>query len=551
MLLADHNLPELITEHINRYLSSNDLSFPDFKALILSKAPIPQIHSSIATLLTDAKNANQAKVRKALEVQAHKNQQTEDKKQKEHDQAEEIKDDESKESLSRQLKRIPKQINTYEADCRLQERKLARLLGARPNVEVTQHPQTGLKKSSTSKLEEHERAVERARSSLLNYENKLRLLYVERHSIQTKLKEIETRSEERKERHHRRVKRAQASIGYLSSGEGIEETLSPRNQSLLTKSIETQYDSLERKCSDLIQNSEQINYPYFLAELQKYLEKASVNLTIPEVMALQSILKLMIKHLEFEQQAASSEDSLNKKKQSISSQIVKLQELNKKLKSLQNSNPGLTSANQKLRTQNAELKTVLAHNTTWRQRLSTPAMLLAALTFLFAIPFILTLSGTIPFFIAPALLYSLVSIPPALLLLATLTSGIAAIVYTVKASSNESAIKANLHTIGSNQNLMSRNSQSLKTLQTLTIPALETQIKKDEALRDRLVISVKNSNSQADQALKQAKEIEPSSFANSPFLSSNKATHTPPGTPPSEELDEIDSEEEQAVVELS
>ncbi|KTD60825.1 Dot/Icm T4SS effector LegC3/PpeA [Legionella shakespearei] len=544
MLLANYNLPELVTEHINKYLSSSALSFSELKTLLLSKAPIPQVHVSITALLTEAKEKNKAKVKTALEAQAYKNQMAEDKKQKERDETEEIKEDESKKRLKRELDHIPGKLKTYEADCRLQERKLARLLASRPNVEVTQHPvKAGVKKSSASKLEEHERAVERARTSLMDYQDKIRSLYVERNSIETKLKEIETRTEDRKDRRHVRSRRAQAGVGYQNSGEGVEDTLSQRNRVLLAKSIETQYDALEKKCAELIQDSEQINYPFFLDELPKYLENTEDAVTVQEAIALRATLKFMKKHFECEQQAASSEDSLNKKRQSISAQIVKLQECNKRLQSLQNSNPGLTTANQKLRAENVELKTALAHNSGWKDSLGTPTWLLAGLTFLFAIPFILTLSGTIPFFIAPALLYSLVSIPPALLLLTTLGMGIAAIVYTVKASSNESALKSNLQTIEKNQNAMGRNSQSLKTLQTVTIPNLEAQIKKDEALRDRLISSIKDSKERAAEALKQAREIETVSLSDSPFISHKKPPKRPE-TPPSEELDDISDEEE-------
>lgn len=551
MLLANYNLHELVTEHLNKYLSSSALSFSELKTLLLSKAPIAQIHVSISALLNEAKEQNKAKVKTALETQAYKNQMAEDKKQKEQDETEETKDEESKSRLKRELERIPGKLNTYEADCRLQERKLARLLASRPNIEVTQHPSNaGVKKSSSTKLEEHERAVERAQTSVLDYQDKIRLLYVERSSIEVKLKDIETRSDDRKDRRHARSRRAQAGVGYHSSGEGVEDTLSQRNRVLLARNIDTQYEALEKKCAELIQDAEQINYPVFLDELPKYLKSTEDAVTVQEAIALKAILKFMKKHFDCEQQAASSADSLNKKRQSISSQIVKLQESNKRLKSLQNNNPDLVSANQKLREENTELKTALANNSSWRDNLSTPSWLLAGLTFLFAIPFILTLSGTIPFFIAPALLYSLVSIPPALLLLATLGTGIAAIVYSVKASSNESAIKSNVQTIEKNQNSMGRNAQSLKTLQTVTIPNIEAQIKKDEALRDRLVSSIKDSKQRAADALKQAQEIEVVSFADSPSINHKKPPKRPE-TPPSEELDEISNEEESSEDALS
>ncbi|KTD51090.1 Dot/Icm T4SS effector LegC3/PpeA [Legionella quateirensis] len=518
MLLANFNIPELLTKQIKLYLSDNTPAFSELKTLILSKAPIPQVHSNIVTILTESRYTNLNTVQKALEAQAHKNQLAEDEKQKKQDQSEEIKDEELKKRLNRELKHIPTQISSHETECRILQRKLARLIEAPPQVDVTQKSSSNSDKLQSSTLNEHNRAIEKIRNSILDYEMKIEALLKEQQSSQIRLNEIEKRSEIREIHQGKRTLRTQASIGYRTTGEGIEETLSTKNRNLLAKSIKDQRNAIEKKYADLIQDSEQINFPYFLEELLKYLNSSKPKLTSQEVEALTTILKLMKKHLEFEHQAITTESSLKIKRQFISTQITKLAGLNSKLKSLQESNPNLKSANQKLAAKNLELSISLANYIKLRDRLGNPALLLVALTFAFCIPLILTVSGVIPFFIGPALLYSLVSIPPAALFIATLGVGIAALVYSIKAHMNDSEIKTNLLTIEMNSKHMGRNEQHLKTLETVTIPSLNAQIKKDEIARDNLILSLKSSQTKALQAFNQAKEIEPVAFSESSIL---------------------------------
>ncbi|WP_298625193.1 Dot/Icm T4SS effector LegC3/PpeA [uncultured Legionella sp.] len=524
MLLADFNIPELMTEQINKYLSDNTPEFPVLKALILSKAPIPYVQSNIADTLTKIKETNRIKVQKALEEQAHKTQLREDEKQKKQELSEKSKDDEAKRRLSRELKQIPTQISSHETECRLLQHKLNRLMEAPPKVEVTQHPGSPPTLIQKSRLDEHNRVVEKIRNTIIEYELKIQTLLQEQYTIQAKLKEIESRSDIRLTHSYQRNQRRQATIGYNKTGEGIEETLSTRNRNSLTKTLQDQINALDKKCSDLIQDAGQINYPYFIEELQKYLHTPKTRLSASEIDALNAILKLMRQHLDYEHQAANTESSLKIKKQSISTQLTKLNGLNSKLKSLNESTPNLNATNMKLTMQNKDLELSSANNIKSRDSLGAPGMLLLALTFIFCIPLILTLSEVIPFFIAPALLYSLVIIPAASLFLATLGVGIAALVYSIKAHQDDSAIKENLLVIEMNTNLMGRNSQSKKTLETHTIPALNIQIQKDESARDNLVLSLKSLLDLSSQAFKQAKEIEPVALSTSSILLNKEKT---------------------------
>lgn len=541
MLLVDEKIQGIVSEQVSKYLSGADFSFSTLKALILSKAPIPQVHSGIVTTLNKAKQSSRVNVEKALKTQAHKNQLAEDKKQEKTDLAEEDKDNDQKRSLRRELKQIPTKMNNYETECRSLERKLRRLMEKASQIDIKKAGKINLNNSS----DQYTAAIDRTRNSLVDYEAKIHTLLVRQNTIQSELSDLETRAQARKERQQKREKRADARTGYLSTGEGIEDTLSNRNKATLSKNIRDQHFALEKKYSDLIQDSELINFPFFLEELQKHLSKPKSNLSAPETEALNSLLKLMLQHLEFERQTINTQDSLNKKKQFISSETVKLHNLNNQLKSLERNSPNTNKENQKLKEQNNTLTKSRERNIHLRQRMSTPALLLLVLSCVLSIPLILTLSGVIPFFIAPALVYALVIAPPALSLLATIALGITAIVYTYKANSDDSAIKSNQQSIETNISKMDRNVQNLKTLKNITIPNLEAQIKKDESARDNLIDSLKNSQDQAAQTLIRAKTIEPISFANTPFLAEDKKNQPKTPTPPhpSEDADESEDEE--------
>lgn len=518
MFLANCNIEELVTEHIKQFLADEELSFSGLKDLILSKAPIPWIHSSVTATLLKSRDSDKTEVKKNLEQQSYKAQLAEDKIQKEQDDAEALKDKKLKEVLTRELNHIPTQISEQQTELRLLHYKLERLFESQAKVDVIQHPDSPMKKIKPSSS--HSASIERLQRSINEREIKIQSLFEQEVNNKIKLNEIEKRASVRSQHHTKRVKRAQARIGYNSTGEDILSTLSGKNQSILLRSIQKQHHALEKKCSDLIQEADQINYPLFLEELQKYLNKKKHTLSSQEVDALKSVIKYIKQHLEFEHEVINTQSSLHIKKQSISSQIVKLRELQNKLKTLKNNNPNLTAANEELVSRNLELTAMKEHHADLRHRLGTPALLLFGLTFLFSIPLILTISGVIPFFIAPALLYILVSAPPTILLLSTLGVGIAAIVFSFKMHSNESAIKSNLQTIETNSNQMSRNSQNLKSLETLTIPTLDMQIKKDENLRDQLMLSLQKQQRQAAQAFQKAKEVECLSYATSSLLNS-------------------------------
>lgn len=546
MFLANCNIQEFVTKQVKVFLQDEELSYPDIKALILSKAPIPQVQSSIIIAFNKAKESDIVDVKKKLEEQAYKLQQQEDKKQHEKDVLDEDKDNKQKDTLKSALKKIPAQLSEYESELRLLNNKLMRLIESQSQAIITNGNvrKTNLSGATNS-------SVERLRRSIAEYEEKIQLLFDKDGRYRKQLNELEARVKNRLERNDRRNKRDQARIGYKITGEDILDTLSQKNQALLTRNIKKQQTSLAQKSIYLIQEAEQVNYQIFLSELEHHLKDGPAHLKSNEIRALLSIVKLMRKHIDFEQEHINAISSLNRKKQLMGTLKGKQLELNNKLKLLKGSHPRLIGKNDELKIINEELKIQAEHNAAWRQTLTTPTLLLAGLTLLFVIPLILTVSGTIPFFISPALMYALVITPPSLLLAATLATGIAALVFLIKANSNDSAIKANQRIIESNASKMNRSSQSLKSIELSTLPDLDNQLKREENLKEQLLISSEKSKIQSEQAFKQASEIEPLSFSESPILNRKIPPERKAEESVTDELSELSEIEETEDEELS
>ena len=518
MLLANYNIQELVTEQINSYLAEDELSFTDYKAQILSKSPFPKVHSAIVTILNNSKKTDQIEVQKVLEKQACKNQLAEDEKQKKIDELAGIKDEALKERLVRELNHIPTLEVSYATEITLLKRRLLHLLESNTSVEVIQNQRTDINRIPVRiPTNNHARDIARFNKSILDYQTKAQGLIAQRKSSQLQLDKIDKRSEKRLANHLKRTKREQARVGYQTTGEGVLDTLSVKNRSLLAQGIQDQFSALEKKCAELLQESEQIHFAYFLEQIPNHLTSTK-KLSETEIAALKSVLKLMKQHLLYEQEILSSQDSLTIKQHSINIQMSKLQELKTKHNILKKDNPSLTSANMQLITQNAALSASLEHNKSLHQRLGALSLLLLALTLVFTIPLILTLNGVIPFFIAPVLLYILVTAPPVLLLIATIALGISSIVYYSKSNSNEQEINKNKQTISKNTSQLDKNHISLQNLLLNTIPTLESQIKKDESLKEQIETSLQKTQVLSKQAVQQATEIEPLSYASSPFL---------------------------------
>ena len=115
-------------------------------------------------------------------------------------------------------------------------------------------------------------------------------------------------------------------------------------------------------------------------------------------------------------------------------------------------------------------------------------------------------------------MYVLVISPPSLLFLATLACGIASLVYLYQGRADKLEITKNKQTIEINNEQINKNHHSLQNLLMDTIPNLESQIKKDELIRDNSDLLLKKTQEQSKQALQKAATIEPHVYSGTSFL---------------------------------
>jgi hypothetical protein len=547
MILAHCNIKQLVTEQLNNYLLNAEYNFLELKSLILSKNSIGKVQSDLIIILSEYKKADQIEIQTILENQAYQNQSIEDDRQAKQDQLEDQKDIALRERISLELNQNQVKLR----ECETKEMHLLEELNQQPispynpagntplvsipiNAPVTYYesPLPQLPSLTNNQIENQ--------FNNLIHRNRLQIykLNKEQQSIHKTLHEIDLRAEKRKQHNAIRDSRAELRKNHPNLKEEIRNTLSSVSQKRLEQNIKIEHRALEKKCVDLIQEAEDIHFSLLLEQLKNKL--CTIKLPPSETEALKNILKFMTLHLQYETTYCITQKNLNTKEQNINEQRLKLEKLKSHLNLLQGQNPLLTTAKQNLLTQKRQLTTLYSTHTRLHQRLNSSTPLLWALSFLFLIPLILTLSAIIPFFIAPTLLYALVSIPPALLFLTAVGISIANRVYMFKANSDNAALKKNALSIETNSRKMGRTLNNIHLIQT-TIPNLELQIQKDEHTKDQLVQSLKQHHLLAQQSLKQAQEIEPILYSNHSFLSIDPITlvpqpflmaeETPPFTP--------------------
>ncbi|CEG57122.1 Dot/Icm T4SS effector LegC3/PpeA [Legionella fallonii] len=552
MPLADYNVQEFVTEQVNSYIQSNELTFSELKTLILSKSPIPKLHSQIVSILTQAKSSEQMKVKENLEKEAYKKQLDEDRKQIRQDQSVALKDEELKENLSAKLKDNTTQLNTYANELSLLKIQLARLLEVESRQDKTHHHEHEVKhehqhehrhniKSTLVSRDESKTLIEQANKEIEQHQFKIQALVIERNDTHKMMNEIEIRAKERLIAQVERNNREQARIGYNITKQGLRDTLSHERWEQLLNNIQRQHKALEIKCAELIKETEKINYLSFFERLTHHVDHLLRPLA--EVEALKGLLKLIKQHLQQEQEVANIRGSLNKKNNMIEDQCNTLDKLKARITSLRQDNPNLTSFNQQLAKRNEELTLSLEQNTKEYQRFLTPTLPLFAVTLLLTIPLILVINGVIPAFTTPILLFTLFASPPALSLLTTLIIGILTAVYAYKAHSDQAEMDSNNLSIENNKNQMSKNTQDLLTLQTSTIPDLEIQIKNDELIRGRLSEELQKSELLLRQTFEQAQGIKPRQLRSSFLDKDNK-------TPLSEKTNSLSLDDEDVLEEV-
>lgn len=517
MLLTKLDIQGTLSQKTDDYLTTTEFTFSTLKNHLLNKAPIPQIHSTMVFLITQAQDADKVEVQSTLEKSAYNEELAVDEQAEQREKSEASKDEESKARMTRELTHIPTEIESFESECAELRLKLARLESGKRH-----HPS------------ENTATIERLIATITVKEFKIQKLHQKKRSTQNELQKIESRAEVRIQNHVQRYKREQARITYKTSGTGLLETLSKQNRSLLLHSIQRQHDELEKKCAHLIAQAEEINYSFFLEQLTLHVQK--MKLPPHDLLALNHVLKYIKQHLNYEKEIAATQNGLNKKRAVIKSHLERLQKLQAQLETLQASTPHLTTQNETLATQNKQLTHLQLENSNYSRELSTPALLLFAITLMSTIPLILKLSGVIT--VSIPLLTSLLVVMPVLLLATTVCLTVASLIYHFKANSNEALIKKHMLTIEDNKRQMEKNSKNHHNLQTLTIPNLEAQIKKEETDRDNLLNSLKQSQDLSQQSFRNALAIEPILQSQSPVIQRERS---PSPTPP---LVNSDSDEE-------
>lgn len=530
---------------------SPPLSFVTLKTLLTSKKSITEVHAPIAQRVQQIRDDAKTAAQDILEQIALQEQIRDDDYEKRSD-ASSYKDDlHRKEILHQELihkstmrrqfegelltlnavlqsTSTPLQVHQHPVtETHTNTHQHPSQVPTQPNVHT--HPNQDAHQQSVGVVHAHPtidiHQTTRQRISFINAE--LMQLNNQNRRISEELTQIDRRMEEYASRRNERELRLQARLDLANhvAGSSVNKTLSPKQQLDLNAKIRLHYDNFDLQCAELIANAEKINYSIFINQLEDHLKKTS--LTDQEKRALNQSLTLIKQHLAYENEAEIIQRSLNEVQTTLSNDRKKLGLSNSKLNKLKQTNPHLARINEELAAQNIEQQALCIENKLTRDKLTTPTLIAVGTTVLASIPLALTLAGVIPFFIAPTLLFTLVSLPPALLLVTTLGLGIAAITYAVKASLNENTIENNQNTIDQNRSQMVDNISATEQLERATIPELTRAIARGELEQHNLEQSLQQKQMQAEQALQQAKEVtpRPAAPANPPtFTTVSKAT---------------------------
>jgi hypothetical protein len=471
-MLVSFDIQGCINEQMKIYLQDNALTFAQLKQLLINKKPIPEIHTRVSALLVKAQKENKDQVKKALETQVYKKQLAEDEQENKKDKANLLRDEQLKTRFKQELKKITSLINKH-----LEEQEI---LIQRANQFYTPKMMTLPLTLSTPMSNQWRDAIQQ-------HDIKIHFLHEKGKIIQIKLDELEHSMKLNKQRQLARTARDQARVGYQSTKQNLEHTLSEHNKAALHKSINEQSKGLEKMRLKLEENAELIQFKSFLQILPKHLSQ--MQLKPNELTAIQATLKLMKQHISYKDEVDLLQNSLQKKKETINPLLTKLHLVKERLKLFTTNNPILTIKNEQLEKKIIDTTDIVAQNNKVNRNLSAATWLLLGLTFLLSIPLILTISGTLSFF-TPLLLYCFVSIPPSLLLLSTVVVGITALVYFFKARAATQAITDAQNTIEDNIKKMAQNENELVELQLVLLPSLEAQIKREEELRENIQASL-------------------------------------------------------------
>ncbi|MGX6642165.1 type IV secretion protein Dot [Legionella pneumophila] len=523
MSLATYDVKQELIKLTQNFLSLEN-PFSELKNLLIDKKIVTEIHNQIAVQLYQIKKSDETAVITRLEKSAYEQQMKEDDDEKNRDIEELRQDLLQRNHLTRQLQILGVRKEQYERELLI--RNTVSHVHTHPDTPVVhQHPSQPI---SAPLLDPNTHVHTHLEATLNSQGIELSIQRINRRisEINKELETLDSRNNEREIRRGDREKRLQARLNYVQKTAGVANTLSSNNQKKLLSNIEKEKESLAQQHSALLMKAKQLNYSIFVEQLELSLQ--TMQRPFREIDALKAIVKRMKEHLNYKEKAASIQYQLNNTVRTIGENTSSLERLQSKLRSLQLANPDLTRRNERLAEQNRGLLESYNTHTKTRNKLLLPTFILAGLSLLFSIPLILTLAGIIPYVIAPAVLLTLVIAPPALLLLAGLGTGIAAITYAVKAYFNNSTIESNEETIESNRRQMGTNQKEIYTLENQTIPNIKKELLENGEIKNRLTDELQYIEDLAEQALKQASEVEPYAYSSMPFFNPEVIVHQHP-----------------------
>lgn len=538
MILAQYDVKQHLAQVCKDFLMADTITFSDLKKYILTYEPVAPVHTLVSDYLKQIKAADQQEIKAQLELRAYEEQIIEDEKDKKQD------SDAQAIDLQRQSENIGQRDFKVMELARCDVELNALLLQAQPqsSVHVTHHhgyqqpevvvtPQAPVVDNARLMREQRVRTLQRQINSVRDF------IF----QIDQALARINTRHSERESRRAQREVRLQARIDYLNQNKEISVTLSEDRKSKLVISLQKEYQKLEEQCAALIRKAKEINYSTFVDQVSSYLGKNTRSLQ--EVEALRKVIQLMEQHLSCTNQVHYLQASLNKVNNTILDNEALVKKINQRVAEFKKENPLLSQKNERLKEENKALEDVSKEKVNARKRTVLPGLIFSALGLITSIPLILTLAGVIPFFIAPAILFSLFAVPPALLLVVALGAGIIALNLTMKNNALRSIIYSNYTSIWSNKQKIQSNEQAINFADKDALTSLERKLKDDSQIKEELTQSLQEAKSASEQALKRAENIEPAQFNGIALFNHQEHVHQHSSvTEPDESADESNSE---------
>ena len=290
-------------------------------------------------------------------------------------------------------------------------------------------------------------------------------------------------------------------------GMNLEAALSYSNMTNLTYQINNAHSALSLKCSNLINEALASNYPQFIKQLESSLD--GLKLSFQEKEAIGIVLTRMKEYQAHTDSANRIQSQINSAVMTISSETEKLQKANARLQLLKQANPGLTRANEALVEENTKLEQAHNENKQSRNKFGLLTGVFAGVAAVTGIPLVLALTGVIAVALAPVIFYTLISILPALALAATIGLGITALVFAVKAATNQKNAVSNENVIAANNQKMISNTNEIKTIEDVTLPKCLELISTNSLLKSQYIKARDEKQALANNALQLAQSTEP------------------------------------------